>query len=584
MQSWNVRFMCGTDAVAGIYQRDNFLRVADVARELELCLVLKSPAPGAESWQPALLQRDARPGHGQQLLVLDKQDTTPFPTPSSRNAVLYELVFHRDSACASGGTHSLGDRCISRTELPTQRHDPRYLEIGRKFADPRVPTVPLRRMAGTKRRSSSSVSVSMSNTTSASPARTTGTEDELPPTIISFEEARPRMDAFRSNVLTNGYTCAFSGMGKSWLPGGVAGPGIEAAHVVPQLHWHTYPCDDTMRVADINKPSEMKQVWLRTWTFSNGLPMLSHLHKCFDARLISIHPETRRIRAFADYDILTQYHGQLAHLPEYIDSKALRHHWDMCCLENMRSSWLEQESEQSTVESIPTPRIPLADSVDQSSQSISEPSQQAFLPPPVPNAHGDSSTNPQHAKQASDMQTPDPTGKSQASKPRLHHSSYKLRGAQAHPPSPPSPPSSEPAPERHTLWWFGDGIVDDAAEAEALTQKGWLLRPVDEADLSSKKVQRILRRKQKQRAGGPQLWWFGDEVIENAAEAEALMKQGWLLQPIDEEDDEHDGKMGKSGVQTVSTMHIVTAGIQMGAYNGVSGPWSLRTRQWPKIL
>jgi hypothetical protein len=287
MQSWNVRFMCGTDAVAGIYQRDNFLCVADVARELELCLVLNTPAPGPESWQPALLPRDARPGHDQQLLVLHKQDTTPFPTPSFRTAVLYELVFHRDSTCASGGTHSLGgmehahlpfapsrlhaangpqDRCIFRCELPTQRHDPRYLEIGRKFADPRVPTVPLRRMAGMKRRSSSSVSISMSNNTSASPAGTTGTEDELPPTIISFEEARPRIDAFRSNVLTNGYTCAFSGIGKSWLFGGVAGPGIEAAHVVPQLHWHTYPCDDTMRVADINKPSEMKQAWLRTWT------------------------------------------------------------------------------------------------------------------------------------------------------------------------------------------------------------------------------------------------------------------------------------------------------------------------------
>lgn len=55
-------------------------------------------------------------------------------------------------------------------------------------------------------------------------------------------------------------------MGKSWLPGGVAGPGIEAAHVVPHLHWHTYPFDDNMRVADVNNPIEMKQVWQRTWT------------------------------------------------------------------------------------------------------------------------------------------------------------------------------------------------------------------------------------------------------------------------------------------------------------------------------
>jgi hypothetical protein len=270
--------------------------------------------------------------------------------------------------------------------------------------------------------------------------------------------------------------------------------------------------------------------------------MLSHFHKCFDARLISIHPETRRIRAFADYDILTQYHGQLAHLPEYIDSKALRHHWDMCCLENLRSSWLEQESEQSTVGSTPTPRIPLANSVDQSSQSNDELSQQTFLPPPVPSSLANLPTNPQHAKQASDLQTPDPTGKSQASKPRLHHSSYKLRCTHAHPLS---PPSSEPAPERQTLWWFGDDVVDDAAEAEALAQKGLLLRPADESDFSSKTGERILRRNQKQRAGEPQLWYFGDKVIGNAAEAEALMKQGWLLQPIDEENDDHDEQIAE---------------------------------------
>jgi len=36
MQSWNVQFMVGTDAVAGIYQRDDLLRIADIALEIEL--------------------------------------------------------------------------------------------------------------------------------------------------------------------------------------------------------------------------------------------------------------------------------------------------------------------------------------------------------------------------------------------------------------------------------------------------------------------------------------------------------------------------------------------------------------------
>ena len=102
MQSWNVRFMCGTDAVAGIYQRDDLLCVADVAHELELCLVLRPPAaPDSETWQPALLDGQ------QQLLVLDKKDTTPFPTPSPRATMPYELVFHQHSVCAAHkGTHS----------------------------------------------------------------------------------------------------------------------------------------------------------------------------------------------------------------------------------------------------------------------------------------------------------------------------------------------------------------------------------------------------------------------------------------------------------------------------------------------
>jgi len=60
--------------------------------------------------------------------------------------------------------------------------------------------------------------------------------------------------------------------------------------------------------------------------FSNRLPMLSYLYRCFDDRIISIYPETRRIQVFADYDILTQYYGQLAYLPTNIDSKALRHY------------------------------------------------------------------------------------------------------------------------------------------------------------------------------------------------------------------------------------------------------------------
>ncbi|KAM0417403.1 hypothetical protein ACHAPT_012638 [Fusarium lateritium] len=60
-----------------------------------------------------------------------------------------------------------------------------------------------------------------------------------------------------------------------------------------------------------------------------------HLHDLFDARLFSIHPDTHRIRAFVPYDVVTEFHGRKAFLPPVVDREALRHHWDMCCIENM---------------------------------------------------------------------------------------------------------------------------------------------------------------------------------------------------------------------------------------------------------
>ncbi|KAH8747728.1 hypothetical protein F5883DRAFT_653418 [Diaporthe sp. PMI_573] len=82
--------------------------------------------------------------------------------------------------------------------------------------------------------------------------------------------------------------------------------------------------------------------------------------------------------------------------------------------------------------------------------------------------------------------------------------------------------------------------IDDAAEAEALMQKGWLLRPVSEDEAASKSLRRALSRRRRQRAGEQQLWWCGSEVIDSAAQAEALTKQGWLLRPISEWDDEEE--------------------------------------------
>lgn len=37
--------------------------------------------------------------------------------------------------------------------------------------------------------------------------------------------------------------------------------------------------------------------------------MMSHLHSCFNQRLFSIHPTKHTVRAFINYDLLTDYHG-----------------------------------------------------------------------------------------------------------------------------------------------------------------------------------------------------------------------------------------------------------------------------------
>lgn len=50
------------------------------------------------------------------------------------------------------------------------------------------------------------------------------------------EEAYPYIDSFRTNILANCCTCVISGKGKSWFLGGTVGPGIEAAHILPQIH------------------------------------------------------------------------------------------------------------------------------------------------------------------------------------------------------------------------------------------------------------------------------------------------------------------------------------------------------------
>lgn len=103
-QSWNIHILVGTRCVAGFYQRDDLLRVSDLAHELELCLVFDKPH-NETLWRPALLASDST-YHG--LTVLDYQDNLPFPTPEDIRE--YTYVFH-SSECTIRNLHPLEGNC-----------------------------------------------------------------------------------------------------------------------------------------------------------------------------------------------------------------------------------------------------------------------------------------------------------------------------------------------------------------------------------------------------------------------------------------------------------------------------------------
>lgn len=147
--------------------------------------------------------------------------------------------------------------------MPKQRADPRYQEIGKQSQDDRLSMAPLRRITPLKRRSTSSSTASRA--ASPSPAKSYNLDEPIPRVVIHPDVARPYIANFRSNVLANSSTCIITGMGKSWFNSGIVGPGIEAAHIVPQVHWNTYPVDDNGCIADIDKVNELQTAWLSTW-------------------------------------------------------------------------------------------------------------------------------------------------------------------------------------------------------------------------------------------------------------------------------------------------------------------------------
>ncbi|KAH8743991.1 hypothetical protein F5883DRAFT_591102, partial [Diaporthe sp. PMI_573] len=260
-------------------------------------------------------------------------DPTAFPTPPTDQQVEYYYVSHKSDCQTPRGEHSLASTCIHQTTRPPRRYDARYLPIGKASDDPFIKTVPVR---GKKRPRTTSQSPSRSRSpTKGGDGDGLVDDDEFPETLISKEEAAPIISDFRQNVIGIGNSrCAVSGKGGAWWAGNGIGPAVQAAHIVPQIHWNVYP-DTEQGIAPLADISALREAWIQTWDMSNGLLLAATIHQCFDARILSIDPDTGRIRAFMPYDVITEYHGKKADLPRGLDLRALRHHYDMCCIENM---------------------------------------------------------------------------------------------------------------------------------------------------------------------------------------------------------------------------------------------------------
>ncbi|KAH7007457.1 hypothetical protein EDB80DRAFT_645810 [Ilyonectria destructans] len=367
---WNVHFTIGNDedpgAFAGIYQAagSDLVTFRHVCDELRLCFELPNDTARSESddddnnnpWNNIAF---ALADHADFLsppplcpsFVTGEHLDQPVPSlpplrPKEQNVLKYHLVRHKRCDLPSSSpldTH-LQARCAQHLPNPVRRRDSRYLPPNKTPSDPRLTIMPLRRRL--KARSQSPPKRSASGSTSPRRDGSDNVDDGefdnmLAPASmnIDLEEAKRVRNDFRSSCLNRATSCAVSGEGEPWCPGPPIGPGVQACHIVPQQHYHLYPSTNGQHVDDDrpveDSPRRLREAWQNTWNPRNGILLMKHLHEFFDARLFSIHPRTLRIRVFVPFNALARFNGQKASVPATTDRKALRYHYEMCCIENM---------------------------------------------------------------------------------------------------------------------------------------------------------------------------------------------------------------------------------------------------------
>ncbi|KAI0193926.1 hypothetical protein EV127DRAFT_360258 [Xylaria flabelliformis] len=350
---WNVLFTIGRGkdpcAFAGIYQvvGSDFVTFRDVCDELRLCFKFPKDVTGDETdskdedgannddpWDSiafAFADRSRLSPDGLSFVhgqLLDKPvPSLPPLYPKIQDALQYHIVFHKT--------------CGLLPSQPLSAH---------------LKTCSFKR----------------SRSSSGSPARglddnDTAAIDMLVPKSLEVNEDAAKLiqDNFRHSCLARGTCCAVSRQGESWCLATSMGPGIQACHIVPPMQYHLYPSGDDDTTIDTSQRG-LVRAWEKTWSPNNGILLDKTLRELFDARLFSIHPTTFQIRTFVPYDKLIQYHGKEALIHQKTDLNALRHHYEMCCIENMTAEKprLEEVLSRSPSElSIATPPLTPASEV-----------------------------------------------------------------------------------------------------------------------------------------------------------------------------------------------------------------------------
>ncbi|KAI0545109.1 hypothetical protein F4679DRAFT_588838 [Xylaria curta] len=347
--SWNVNFTVGekatpSDRFAGIYQvpGKHIVTFRDVCHELWLCFegILGEQGNSSDNpWANIAFALYDSPESNLSLetrnlsfvtgeLLANHVPTLPTSDTQKKNVLTYHIVSHKN--CYLPSSPLLKDHLKGKLALEYASFNFRLiltsLQKGVRttfFMLSGVTILDIYRSSDSKRsQSSSPINESFDSDEEF--------EDILAPESVKEDLARQTPTSFRDKVLSRGDCCVVSRKGKPWCSAIGISPTIEACHIVPQLHYFLYPVEQ----AEDNEDKHLT-AWTQTWGFGNGILLRKDLRQLFDARAFSIHPQEGTIRVFLPSDELIEFNGKKALLHDDVDRRALRHHYEMCCIENM---------------------------------------------------------------------------------------------------------------------------------------------------------------------------------------------------------------------------------------------------------